>query len=134
MDNTPLPPALEPERQPRIAAGKLIFGLILLVIGILTFADFQNMIDYGEIWRFWPVLLIVAGVSHEMDALRERRSSRGFVLIAVGIWLLVSQTRILGLHYDSAFPLALTVVGLGIIVHSLVDLPRPRKERTRDRC
>lgn len=133
MENTPRPPALEPEPRPRIAAGKLIFGLILLAIGILTFADFTNMIDYGQIWRFWPVLLIVAGVSNEIEALRQRRHSGGFIMIAVGFWMLVAQTRIFGLHYRSAFPLALTIVGLGIIVHALVDLPRPRKESHRDR-
>jgi uncharacterized membrane protein HdeD (DUF308 family) len=132
MDNMPTTPPEQPQR--RIAAGKLIFGLILLAIGILTFADFTGMIDYGQIWRFWPMLLICAGIAHEIDALRERRSTGGFILMAVGTWLLVSQNHIFGLHYRSAFPLALTVVGLGIIVHALVDLPGARKERKRDRC
>jgi hypothetical protein len=131
MDNDT--PTNTTEPQGGIAAGKLVFGLILLAIGILTFADFTHVIDYSEIWRYWPVLLILAGIGHEIDALRERRSGGGFVLMAIGTWLLVSQNRIFGLHYRSALPLALTVAGLGMVVHAIIDIPRPRKERNRDR-
>ena len=81
-----------------------------------------------EIWRYWPVFLIVLGVSNEIDALRTRRGDGGYILIAVGVWMLAGSQEFLGLDYRSAFPLGVVVAGLGVILHALLGVRSEKGE------
>jgi hypothetical protein len=56
-----------------VPLGKLVFGIVLLAVGILSFTDYLDITDLHRIWRFWPVLLIVGGLSSEIDSLRQRK-------------------------------------------------------------
>ena len=112
----------------KIPLGKLAFGIVLLVVGVVGFTDVLDRWDVREIVQYWPVLLIFLGVSSEIDALRQRKSGSGYVLIAVGVWLLVAMQNYFGLTARGALPLAIAVVGLGVIVHALVDTPAPAKK------
>lgn len=107
----------------KIPLGKLAVGIVLLLVGILGFTDILDVIDLREIWRFWPVFLIFIGVSSEIDALRERRSGGGYIVAAIGVWLLFGNLHLFGLGRRSAMPLGIAVVGLGMILHALVDAP-----------
>ena len=46
----------------RIHVGRIIFGLFFAWLGVLFFLDQLGWIDIGNIWRFWPVILIVIGL------------------------------------------------------------------------
>ena len=112
----------------RIPLGKLAVGIALLLVGLFSFTDYMNLLDLREMWRFWPVFLIFIGVSSEFDALRQRKDSGGHLLVAIGVWMLVANHRFWGLNHRTAFPLAIAVVGLGVILHALVDAPVPSKK------
>lgn len=111
----------------RIPAGPLVFGMALVALGGASFLDSIDLFEIGRYWRFWPMILILIGIATETEALQQRRSGGGYVLIAVGVWMLASQ-GLFGLTYRTAFPLALVVVGAGLTVHALTDLPG-RKEK-----
>jgi hypothetical protein len=112
----------------RIPIGKLAVGIVLLLVGILSFTDYMELFDLREIWRFWPVFLIFIGVSSEIDALRQRKTGGGHILAAIGVWMLVANHHFFGLNHRTAFPLGIAVVGLGVILHALVDSPVPVKK------
>ncbi len=112
----------------RIPMGKLALGVVLLVVGVLSFTDYMDLVDLREIWRFWPVLLIFIGISSEVDSLRQRKTGGGHILAAIGVWMLVANHRFFGLNHRTAFPLAIAVVGLGVILHALVDAPVSAKK------
>jgi len=112
----------------RIPLGKLAFGIALLLFGILGVTDFLHFFDVREIWRWWPVGLIFVGVSSEIDSLRARKSDGGYIIAAVGVWLLAANLHLFGLRVRSAMPLGIAVVGLGVILHALIDAPVPAKE------
>lgn len=107
----------------RIPAGKLAWGLTLLVFGVVAFTDAIDLWNVGSIWRFWPLALIAAGLAGEFDALRLRKSDGSFILIAIGVWQLAATQHFLGLRYGSALPLGIAIAGLGLILHALVDVP-----------
>jgi hypothetical protein len=111
----------------RIPLGKLAFGIALLAFGILRFTDLLDVIDIRDIWRWWPAVLIFIGLSSEIDSLRARKSDGGYIITAVGVWLLASNLHLFGLRLRSAMPLGIAVLGIGVIVHALIDAPVPPK-------
>ena len=124
MDNATTPTVTEN----RIPLGKLAVGIVLLLVGLLSFTDYLEMFEFREIWRFWPVFLIFIGVSSEIDSLRQRTSGGGYIVAAIGVWMLVANHHFFGLNHRTAFPLGIAVVGLGVILHALVDAPVPAKK------
>ena len=113
----------------RIPAGKLLTGIALLGVGILAFThaiDFDDWYPH-EIWRLWPVFLIVIGIGTEVDTLRTRKGDGGFVLIAIGVWMLAGSLELFGLSYRSGFPLAVVVFGIGLITHALLGVEKKEK-------
>ena len=117
------------EEPARISAGRLVFGIVLFAIGVLAFVDAIDLWEPRELWRWWPLFLIVIGLSNEYDTLRTRRGEGGYVLIAVGVWLLAGSQEFLGLSYATAFPLGIAVAGLGMILHALLGVRSGDKEK-----
>lgn len=113
----------------RIPAGKLLTGIALLAVGILAFTHAIDFDDWypEEIWRLWPVILIVIGIGSEIDTLRTRKGDGGFVLIAIGVWMLAGSLELFDLSYRSAFPLGVVVFGLGLITHALLGVQKKEK-------
>jgi hypothetical protein len=124
MDNATTPTVTDN----RIPMGKLAVGIVLLLVGLLSFTDYMELFDLREIWRFWPVFLIFIGVSSEIDSLRQRTGGGGYIVAAIGVWMLVANHHFFGLNHRTAFPLGIAVVGLGVILHALVDAPVPVKK------
>ena len=104
-------------------AGKLTAGLALLAIGVLALIDSLDVWNAREAWRYWPVIFIAIGVANEFDALRKRKSENGYVLIGIGAWFLAGFQHWFGLSVGRAFPIFVIVVGLGVLLHALVDRP-----------
>lgn len=115
---------------------KLAFGLVLIAVGGLAFVDAVDLFDWDprSLWRLWPLLLIALGAASEFDALRARRSDGGSFLIGVGVWMLIATQGYFDLGFRSAFPLAVVIVGLFLVIHAVVDAPAPqKKENANDR-
>lgn len=118
------------EEPARISAGRLVFGIVLVAVGVLAFVDAIDLWDMRELWRYWPVILIVIGLSNEIDTLRTRTGDGGSVLIAIGVWMLAATQEFLGLSYASAFPLGVAVAGLGVILHALVGVDGKKEKES----
>ena len=103
---------------PHFSAGKLMGGVVLLAIGI------AGITHTREVWQYWPLLLIFLGLGQEADALRTRRGDGGFFLIAIGVWMLAGSLELFGLSYRSAFPLAIVMAGIGMVLHALLGITK----------
>ncbi|HEX6084843.1 MAG TPA: hypothetical protein VF266_09985 [Thermoanaerobaculia bacterium] len=114
------------EETQRFSAGKLTAGMALVAIGI------AGLMQSRDLWRYWPLLLIFMGLGQEADAIRTRRDSGGIFLIAVGLWMLCGSLRLFGLDYGDAFPIGVTVVGLGLVLHALLGITDKKKETPRE--
>jgi hypothetical protein len=109
-------------------ASKLVFGLLLLFVGIAGFLDAIDVWEIGNLWSWWPLGLIAIGLANEITALAQRRSDGGSVMIAIGVWLLIATHHFFGLNHRTAFPVGIAIFGLGMLLHAVVDRPRQRKE------
>jgi hypothetical protein len=66
----------------RRRGGSLVFPVILIVLGVLFLLDNLNItsgIDWGTIWKLWPVIIIAIG----LEIILGRRVSFGAVLLTV---------------------------------------------------
>ncbi|HYC90664.1 MAG TPA: DUF5668 domain-containing protein [Thermoanaerobaculia bacterium] len=109
----------------RISTGKLAAGMVLVAIGVAA------LVNARELWRYWPLLLIVIGLGQETDAVRTRRDSGGIFMIAVGVWMLCGSLRLFGLDYGESFPIGVMVVGLGLVLHAVLGIS-DKKENPRE--
>ncbi|HUR81998.1 MAG TPA: hypothetical protein VM733_14635 [Thermoanaerobaculia bacterium] len=106
------------ETTQRISAGKLAAGLALLTVGV------AGITSARDLWRWWPLLLIFLGLGHEADALQTRRGSGGYILIAVGVWMLVGSLELFGLTYRDALPIGVVIAGAGMVLHALLGITK----------
>jgi hypothetical protein len=50
----------------------LVWGLILIVIGVLFILENLGLNAFDISWRFWPVILIVWGASKLLEGLKAK--------------------------------------------------------------
>jgi hypothetical protein len=65
--------------------GSLVFPLLLIIIGLLFLLDNLNIlpgIDWGALWKLWPIILIALG----LEVILGRRVSFGTILLVVFIF------------------------------------------------
>ncbi|MEA2490443.1 MAG: hypothetical protein QOH21_2235, partial [Acidobacteriota bacterium] len=88
---------------------RLIFGIGILVLGLLWTLDNLNVIESESITQWWPILLVAAGVVRLMD--RGRGKVGSVVLIVIGSFLLLDNLRLIDFDLDDLFPLLIAAVG-----------------------
>ena len=113
----------------KLPVGKLVFGLILFAAGVLTFLEVVGLWDSGPLWSYWPLILIAIGLANEIDAIRNRKDDGSMILLGVGVWMLFGSRNLFGLSYGEAMPVGIIVVGLGILVHAIIDVPRKAEKK-----
>ena len=63
--------------------GNWIFGLILLVIGIIFIIEnFTNVNIWGKVWNLWPVILLIWGIK---EIWHNKSIFFGIIIIAIGV-------------------------------------------------
>ena len=119
---------------------RMLFGIALLAFGALLLLNNTDIINLGPIHNFWPVILIVIGVSTMVNSydrqdsgagvwrMRGRRphSGGGIWLILVGLWFLVSTNHLLGLSFRDTWPMFIIAWGVSMVWRSLYRQPRQR--------
>jgi len=58
-----------------LRTGSIFWGLFLMALGALFLLGNFDVIDYGSIWKFWPVLIIVVGVKLVYDHVSGRKTN-----------------------------------------------------------
>lgn len=53
-------------------SGSLLWGVILIVFGVIVLLEQFDLDAWDAVWRFWPVILIVWGADKLWRGLKER--------------------------------------------------------------
>jgi predicted membrane protein len=91
--------------------GGIITGAILMVVGLAFLLDNLGYISIGSLWRFWPMLLVLAGVLNFL----YRRRAWGTLLMLVGILLQLNQLGKIHFGWAQIWPMALIALGLFVM-------------------
>lgn len=107
--------------------GRIFWGLLLIVLGILFLLDQMGRLDFGDlVGRYWPVIFILIGVSILLSN-NFRNVGSGIFFILFGTFFLLLRMRIFDQavwHY--VWPLAIIAVGLWILLRP--SLHRDKKK------
>ena len=97
----------------------LIPAMVIIGIGVLFLLSNLHVLYMDQWYRYWPVLLIAAGMAKMLDANLHRGRVMGGVLIAVGGLFLADNLNVIRLSWDDFWPLVLIGVGVLMLVNRL---------------
>jgi predicted membrane protein len=87
-------------------------GIFLVLLGTVILLGHLGVIPTDKVWKFWPLILIVAGA---VRFLESHNRVFGVVLMLVGAALLLSNLGYLRLRWDDLWPLLLIGAGASLI-------------------
>src|SRR4029077_19930363 len=90
----------------------IIPGLVVIAVGVIFLLSNLNIVYVHELWRYWPVVLIAAGLARLVDAQSDGARSTGGVLLVVGALFLANTLGFLHLTWRDYWPLILIGPGL----------------------
>ena len=98
----------------------MVVGALIVVVGILLLLQNLNIPGIHDIWRFWPVALIVLGLVRLAEPWRPTALLWSGVLILVGAFLLIDNLDIIHIDFgDFIWPLLVIVFGVSLLVRNM---------------
>ena len=94
----------------------LIWGVIIVFVGVALLLDHMDILPFGAVYRFWPLLLVVFGL---MNITTQSGRGFGILLIVGGVLLELNKFGVIHLSFADIWPLAIIAVGLLLIWGSL---------------
>ena len=103
----------------------LLGGLLIVTVGLVFLLGNLNVINSGEVFRFWPVILVVFGLKNLTEA-RDRGAAVGGVLLtSVGALLILDRLHVLNVGFWQLWPLLLVGFGFQMLMRAVSGLVNP---------
>ena len=103
------------EHDKRHSYGHLGVGLFLLIAGIALMLDKFDIFNAGQVWHYWPIIILAVGLGKLMDAQFAWEYRKAFSMLFIGGWLFISELHIFGLDYHNSWPILLIGIGIGML-------------------
>jgi len=94
-------------------------GALLIAAGALVFMAQQGMIHVVSIWRYWPVVLIGAGLVKLVSPLPGQERSTGALELVTGAWCLACNLHWFGFTYGATWPFIFVAIGANMVIKAL---------------
>jgi predicted membrane protein len=107
----------------------IVPAIAVIAIGVLLLLRNMDIVFVQDLWRFWPGLLIAAGLVRLVDAHNNQNQVTGGILVGGGAILLANTLGFLHLTWNDAWPLVLIGAGIVMLYTRLVP-PRQAAPRT----
>src|SRR3954463_8337942 len=120
MKNDIRPDGVAPSGVTRKSIPSQVFlGLGVIGLGVLFLLDNLGYIEFRDVTRYWPVLVVLFGGAKMLDAESPHERFTFGVITAIGVLLTLNR---LGLHFfniRTLWPLMLILVG-ALVVYKAV--------------
>ena len=104
-------------RAPITFTGRLVFGLIVLTLGVIWTLDNLGIVDSTPLLRWWPALLMAAGLARLTGVGARQSVVSGTVMTTIGAILLAGNLHLM--HARILWPLALITLGASLVFRSV---------------
>ena len=102
----------------RVHAGRIVFGLFIAWVGTIFILEQMGIVELGNIWRFWPVFLIVIGLAKLFQPGRGGIGGAVFFL-AIGTAFLLASLDVIDLDWRYLWPGLLVFAGLSMVLRGI---------------
>jgi hypothetical protein len=94
-----------------------VFGALVVVAGAALQLDTLGWVDveWREIWRFWPLLLVAVGVGMMVQKGGRDNVFGGALIASLGAYFLASNFHLIRFDLWELWPLAVILLGLAMI-------------------
>jgi hypothetical protein len=99
--------------------GRLFGGATLIVIGVLLLLERYGVVEIGQYWRLWPLLLVFVGLFQLVAPRASSERGSGLWLLLIGAWLQINLVNLFGLEFRNSWPLLLIFIGVGVLLGGL---------------
>ncbi|THC42552.1 LiaI-LiaF-like domain-containing protein [Massilia sp. Mn16-1_5] len=103
------------------ARKQLMWGLVLIGLGVIFLLDRADLVDASTFWHYWPLLLVVAGINQTIGYPSAREFRSGLWTIFIGLWLFAVFEELFGLTFGNSWPLFLLMAGLQLVLAPLIS-------------
>ena len=100
------------ERRGYHADGRIVWGGILILLGVVYALDAFGVLTAGDILRYWPLILIGIGVTKISQARISSQRTAGFILVAIGGVFLLRTFHFVWFRGRDMWPAVFLLVGL----------------------
>ena len=105
--STSTPPSVR-----RGPTAQVVFGLMIVVLGVLFTLDNLDVIHAGDYLRYWPAGLVAVGLLKVYHAVRDGHGwVGGLIFIGVGTWMLLNGILYFTVNIRELLPLSLVAFG-----------------------
>ncbi len=92
------------------------WGGVVLFVGVVLLLDHLGVVSAAGLWRFWPMILVLAGIVNILD---ECRRMWGVILLCAGILLELGQFNLVHVTWALLWPLLVISAGLMLMWGSI---------------
>jgi len=96
--------------------GSLVFGSILTLVGVALLLDNLGYLEFRDIWRFWPLILIAMGAGRILASRRPSGWIWGGLFMLAGALFLGKNLGYLNFHIDARVIGPLLLIGFGLMM------------------
>jgi len=100
-------------------SGRLIFGGVVLTLGLLWTAENLGLLDADSILRYWPALLLVYGFFRVIGAFGTKHAVSGVLFIIAGGWMLARELGFIQISIFRLWPVFLIFIGASLVWRSM---------------
>jgi predicted membrane protein len=93
----------------RRGSSGLFWGALFVLGGVALLLDHMGYISVDRLWRFWPLLLVGAGIPNVM---RREHRLWGILLITGGVLFQLNELGIAHFRWNDVWPILLIATGL----------------------
>src|SRR5262245_9550135 len=102
----------------RVSA-QLFIGCAVVVLGVLFTLDNLDVLQAGPILRFWPIVLVLLGVSRLIGVGSRPQMPAGLVLTGIGLLMLLSNLHVISFGIWDLWPLVLVAAGAALVTRGM---------------
>ncbi len=88
-----------------------LFGVIVIVVGVLFTLDNLDIIDASAYLRYWPAGLVAVGLLKLWQARAGQGILGGLVLVVIGSWMLLERMVAIRIRLYDVWPMLLVFLG-----------------------
>jgi predicted membrane protein len=99
---------------------KALIGFLIIISAVVLLLRNMEIIPYFSLWAFWPVFLIVIGLSQVLRPDESRQLFSGSIFIIIGVLFLLNNMDIIYFRFRHLWPFFLLLIGFAILRQAMM--------------